>query len=114
MQCKYCGKEIKIGFKKRTSFCSDECRRKFYSPRKIFNCIVCGKKLVGRQRQFCSAECRLKDKAKSQQAKNKEIYKAVKMKPRVRHKPKMSIEEINAKARAEGLNYGQYVAKYGL
>lgn len=113
-KCKHCGKDMQIGWKRKRTYCSDECRKAYYSTRTIFNCVVCGKKLVGQQRQYCSPECQNKAKSKVQYAKNKEIYKAFKPKGRVRHKPAMSLAEVNAKARAEGLNYGQYVAKYGL
>ena len=105
---------MRIGWKRKKTYCSEECRKAYYSTRTIFNCVVCGKKLEGQQRQYCGEECRKKAKAQVQRAKNKEIYKAFKPKSKARHKPKMSIAEINEKARAEGLNYGQYVAKYGL
>lgn len=108
--CRYCGKEMNLGWTRQRVYCSDECRNAYYYTRENTECTVCGKKLVGHQRYFCSAECRNKSQKQTKQAR----YKTFRVKPKVRRKPKMSIAEINAKARLEGLNYGQYVAKYGL
>ncbi len=52
--------------------------------------------------KYCSAKCRLKANGR------------MSPKPRQRKKPSLSLAQINELARAEGLNYGQYVAKYGL
>lgn len=83
-------------------------------------CDMCGKDFVavkGNQR-YCSEECkrkavnaRLYAKRKEEFAEFKEYKKPM---PKKRTKPKMSIAKVNELARAEGLNYGQYVAKYGL
>ena len=120
-KCKYCGKEMKIGFGKRTVFCSVECCKAFYNQPKKKNktCEICGNALIGKQRRFCSYEC--KKKAMPKYVYDKDRYKKpkaeVKEKPkRKRGRPKkvLSLAEINARARAEGLNYGAYCTKYGL
>ncbi len=117
MKCRICGKEIKVGFKRKI-FCSKECSDLFYgykTERKT-NCVICGKPLVGRQRSYCSDECKSVAKTKSQQAENKVEYKKPKAepKPKVKKQKTLTISQVNELARAEGLNYGQYVAKYGL
>lgn len=122
MKCKHCGEEIKIAFGRRKVFCSNECRIAFYDKDKEEKfCVICGKKLSGRQRAYCSDECRQKGKIAYQTKRNNEEYKKpkaeVEEKPkrkRGRPKKKPTIADINAKARAEGLNYGQYCAKHGL
>lgn len=83
---------------------------------------ICGKALTGRQRSYCSSECR-RQAIKKQKAEYRKAYdvqfkkpkaEATTPKKRGRQKKTDPIAEINAKARAEGLTYGQYVGKYGL
>lgn len=109
--CKHCGKEMLYSFGRRL-FCSDECS-KAYSNRK---CKICGKTLTGNQRKYCSNECKRKGKSKYEYDYHKDQYKKPKAetKPQKKKKPALSIAEINKLARAEGLNYGQFVGKYGL
>lgn len=118
MQCRQCGKEIKITFGRRKVFCSDECSKAFYRKGEQ-HCVVCGEVLSGRRRSYCSDECRYKGKIAFQREKNKEEYKKPKAEERPkrkrgRPKKKPSLADINARARTEGLTYGQYCAKYGL
>lgn len=122
MKCRMCDKEIKIGFKRKI-FCSKKCSDLFYgykTDRKT-NCVICGKPLTGRQRSYCSDECKRKGKIEREIKEHKYEYKKpqaeeVKCEPKKRGRPKkkLSISEVNELARAEGLNYGQYVSKYGL
>lgn len=72
-------------------------------------CPICGNFFTGRPNKiYCSAKCRIKSD-------NKRLSKERK-KPKVNEcKGKikaLSLEEINRRARAEGLTYGQYMAKY--
>ena len=124
-KCLYCGKPIKIRFRKTEKFCSNECCQKYHreknqKSRKNKYCVVCGTELKGRQKQYCSSECRMKFVIQHQMEINKEQYKKpkaeVKVEPKKRGRPKkkITLEEINERARAENLTYGQYVAKYGL
>lgn len=70
-------------------------------------CTICGKKFLGRpNRMYCSPACRAKSQSK---AYKEEQESKVKKKSETRI---LSIEEINRRARAEGLSYGQYMAKY--
>lgn len=116
--CKYCGKEMQVSFRHRV-FCSDECSKAYYkrASRKNKNCEICGGALVGNQRKYCSA-CKAIAKSKYEYEYHKDQYKKPKVeatpKKRGRRKKITPIAEINAKARAEGLTYGQYVGKYGL
>ena len=118
--CKYCGEKIKIHFGKQTLFCSDKCRKAYYYRygRTNKKCAVCGQELTGRKRSYCSTECARKAKSKYEYEYHKDQYKKPKAeatsKKRGRRKKTDPIAEINAKARAEGLSYGQYVGKYGL
>jgi predicted nucleic acid-binding Zn ribbon protein len=122
MNCKYCGKKMQASFAHRV-YCSDECFRAFYKKKlkeKSTHCEICGKKLEGRKRKYCSAECLRYANKKQALILQKDEYKKPKAevnqepKKRGRPKKKPTLAQINAKARAEGLNYGQYVAKYGL
>ena len=124
-KCLNCGKELKFTFREKIKkFCSDSCKNKYHSKlksNKILHCLVCGKELEGRKRRYCSDECYHKAQLKRQRFLNEVEYKKSKAevkeapkKKRGRPKKKLSIADINKLARAEGLNYGQYVAKYGL
>ena len=72
------------------------------------------------QKAYCSAECRRKAKTKYENEYHKDQYKKPKAEvreaPKKRGSPKkrLSIADINKLAKEKGLNYGQYVAKYGL
>lgn len=118
--CRYCGKEMKIGFDNRRVFCSDECSKAFYGRLKRKNaiCDICGKPLTGMQKKYCSDECAKKGFVKVRNEYKKDLYK----KPKAEEKPKakrnrpkkvLSASEIETIARAEGLTYGKCVAKYG-
>lgn len=124
MECLYCGKHLKIIFREKIrKFCSDSCKNKYHAQlrkNKTKYCLECGKKLEGGQRKYCCEECRYKAQLKRQQAERDQCKK-----PKAEENPEakkrgrprkhgLTLAEINARAREEGLNYGQYVAKYGL
>ena len=105
--CKHCGKEFDTD-KNSQTYCSVKCRK--LERRKNARvehaqtlpgiCAFCGAKFTGdRKKKYCCDDCRIRH--------NKRL------KPKPRNKPAQSIADINALARAEGLSYGQYVAKYG-
>lgn len=69
-------------------------------------CKYCGKEFYGKIRaEYCSDECRhqvqLEQKRRYREKKNRN------------HKRDLSLTNLAALARNEGLTYGQYVAKYG-
>jgi predicted nucleic acid-binding Zn ribbon protein len=121
--CKYCGKVIKIKFGKQSAYCSTECRLAYYTNlhRTNTTCAVCGGPLSGRNRKYCSPECKKKETSRLQYLKNREAYKSSKPKAeskavvkKRRDKARKDLLKIVKKATEEGLTYGQYVAKYGL
>lgn len=126
MKCLWCGKEMKITFRESIrKFCCDSCKNKYHARQRsqnktIAHCLVCGKELEGRQRHYCSAECRYQAQLKRQQGLNQFEYKKPKAeenpeaKKRGRPKKGLTAAEIETMARAEGTSYGLIVAKYGL
>jgi hypothetical protein len=73
-----------------------------YSVEKICVCENCGKEFTTmRRKSYCSNECRF-------EANGQKRKKANQMK----FKPKYTLAQVNALARAEGLTYGQYMARY--
>lgn len=71
-------------------------------------CGICGKIFPGfHSAKYCSDECKAEAVRRQERARTE--------KRRELRRPKnMSIVEIARAARAEGLQYGEYVAKYGL
>lgn len=67
-------------------------------------CKTCGKVFIRniRHKTYCSAECKMKMDRYRWAARRKKKKSNL-----------ITIAEINRKAFAEGLTYGQYVAKYG-
>ena len=57
--CKVCGKPVG---QYRRSFCSDECKKKFYNDAQRVNqamkCLVCGQPLPKGYKKYCSLTCR--------------------------------------------------------
>lgn len=112
IKCPWCGKEFERK-KSAQKFCCEECRKaakkqtmkqnhKVYKSLKLVECGWCSLFFESKNgEEYCCAECRKKaenrKKKREKQAKNK-----------------LDLSQINELARAEGLNYGQYVAKYGL
>ena len=124
-KCLNCGNEFKYRFRSTEKFCSAECCHKYHQHKRKAStntvCLICGKALTGNQTKYCSEECRYKAQLERQRQLNKNEYKKPKAdtvappsKKRGRPPKKLSIADINQLAREEGLNYGQYVAKYGL
>ena len=117
---------MKITFRESIrKFCCDSCKNKYHARQRsqnktIAHCLVCGKELEGRQRHYCSAECRYQAQLKRQQGLNQFEYKKPKAeenpeaKKRGRPKKGLTAAEIETMARAEGTSYGLIVAKYGL
>jgi hypothetical protein len=119
----YCGKEFKMNLKGNQKYCSQKCCEGWYrhkKPKEVKYCAICGREVEDTKRLYCSPDCSYEAMLRRQSA-YKSIYKKPKAevkeepkKKRGRKKKKLSLAEINELARAEGLNYGQYVAKYGL
>lgn len=119
--CQNCGKEFAQKFRSSEKFCSTFCRKFYHRQEKPAYkvCEICGKGFEGKAQRYCSPECRYQAQLERQRA-----YKVNFKKPQAEvkeehkkkrgRKKKLSLAEINELARAEGLNYGQYVAKYGL
>lgn len=82
-------------------YCSDECHKKsLQKPERTFVCECCGKDFKSvRKRRFCEPACRDYSAGRAPVEKGKK-------------KKTASLSEVLAKAKAEGLTYGQYVAKY--
>lgn len=119
--CKKCGKEFKIRFRSNEKFCSQECCKAFHGikEKKELFCVVCGVKLRGKSKKYCSESCARKAAIlrNMKQMKESSELKGTSRAPKIikrKRKPKYTLAQINDMARAEGLNYGQYVAKYGL
>ncbi len=80
----------------------------------IRKCLICGWQLTGTQSKYCSDECRREAAAMKQAEKNERYKKPHAVERKKAKKPLLSLAQVNELARAEGLNYGQYCAKYGL
>ena len=110
-KCITCGQEF-IPNNQCQKHCCDACRREAYSIKlktrrkdREFVCELCGAKFVSDyKRKYCCEVC-MKEASRQRKRKPKENNK---------NKPTTSLAQINELARAEGLNYGQYVAKMGL
>lgn len=119
-KCKLCGKDFKIRFRSNEVFCSEECCKAFHGIRakKDLYCVICGKKLSGKNKKYCGETCRrraatlrnMEEMKELSESKDVETPKVIKKK----RKPKLTLVQIAVEARKEGLSYGQYVAKYGL
>lgn len=86
--------------------------KKLEEPQKLIKrCAICGKEFVARRdsQKCCSDECRKENASRYQKAKYEKSYRTARPEPK---KPKNNITEIAVAARAEGLTYGQYAAKY--
>ena len=123
-RCIYCGKSFKNTFKTNQKYCSQRCCEGWYKHKKekeIKLCVICGKEVTGKKRLYCSPDCSYEAMLRRQstykyqwQKPQAEVKEEPIKKKRGRPKKKLSLADINEMARAEGLNYGQYVAKYGL
>ena len=111
MKCMICGEESGG----RRQICSEECRakrrRRLYIENAktslfIRECAVCGKEFTTNNplKDTCNKKCAMK--YANRNAKPKRIKQI--------EQPKLSIAEVNAEARKQGLTYGQYVLRRGL
>ena len=123
MNCLYCGKPLKISFARPKKYCNKKCRVNYnYEKKKKIDeenkknkgplyCECCGKLLTGRQRKYCSLEC----KNGYNNGSYKNPFPEIKaQKPKKSGKPKMSLSEVIALAKKEGLTYGKYCEKHNL
>ncbi len=79
---------------------------------RVRKCVICGNIFVGRpNKKYCCSECRRKAQTEKK-AKECKKPKEIETKKPKRKLGSLSLEQINKRARAEGLTYGQYVAKY--
>lgn len=124
-KCLYCENEFKYRFRSTEKFCSTKCCHDYHNGRRKLTankvCAVCGKEITGQHTKYCSSECRYKAQIERQRNRYEKEYKSTlteteekQKKKRGRPRKRLSIADINQLAREEGLNYGQYVAKYGL
>ena len=107
--CKHCEKEF-VSEKNVRKYCSSECRIKANKKKAMgvreFTCLWCGLKFMSdRARKYCCDKCR--DNANDERCQARRRAKN-------KFKPKLSIDEITALAKEEGLSYGKYCAKHGL
>lgn len=114
-KCLNCNKEFKISFRSNEKFCSHACAIAYHNnKRKVERfCVVCGKKLTGKQKRFCSDECRHRQHTLNQMEELKGFREVNLPEEKPKPKPKIPAHEVEKIARAEGLTYGQCVAKYG-
>ena len=108
--------------------CSEECaaaRRKKYAENKNAKaraatrerlgtrfCVVCGNEFAVNHpaKICCSPECQRERDRERVRISNRSIQQKTAKKAKSSEK---AINDINAKAKAMGLSYGQYVARYG-
>lgn len=104
--CEWCDKKFEPKGNAQ-KFCSKSCAKKafnarMYNKEKVVVCEECGKEFTTfRRKIYCSAECRLMSYGRIK-----------KVKKTVQTKPQMTLAQVNAMARAEGLSYGQYMTKF--
>ena len=82
---------------------------------KACNCAYCGSPFIQKncKQKFCSVSCRDENK-KKRFKENPEKYSYHYKRKCGRKKKGTDLGMINERARAEGLTYGQYVARHGL
>ena len=105
----HCGKEF-VANHNNQRHCSVKCRRDANKKKAMgvreFTCEWCGLKFMSdRARKYCCDSCR--NKANDDRCRARRT-------PKIKNKPKLSIEEVAVLSREEGLSYGQYCAKHGL
>ena len=83
-----------------------------YNPQ-IKKCTICGTQFTSAKsnvQKYCSTECAA-EAARIRNEENKRLYAERKRHAGEKNK---SLVDIDRRAKAEGLTYGQYVAKYGI
>ena len=102
-ECARCGNQFQTN-RNAKKFCSQQCRiaYTYYGKKQTeWECASCGKMFYSeRKRKYCKPDC------------YRENYHRPTSDRKV-SKPKRSLAEINAAAKAEGLSYGQYMVKHG-
>lgn len=125
-ECVECGK-LFVTNKGNKVTCSKECsdiRKKKYNDEKnakareatrerlgIRICVICGNEFAPNQpaKVCCSPECqRVRDRQRVRESNH-----SIKLRNKKVKSTEQQINDINAKAKAMGLSYGQYVARYG-
>lgn len=102
-----CGKPFTTD-KNAKKYCSEKCyrmanRKKYIEKITEQTCAFCGKTFSHmKKKKYCSVLCRQKANGRKKDV------------PREKKKLPMTLEQIAVASRAEGLSYGQYVAKHGL
>lgn len=80
-------------------------------------CEECGKSFLANRKhgKYCCEECRREGNRRKVRESSRIYYARKKLSHAARPDGgKMSLAEINQKARDEGMSYGPYVAKHGL
>lgn len=129
--CEFCGKKFEASRKDRR-YCSRKClNQKMISHRreeaaavdrewkKEKPCKICGKLFMPRiANQLCCSSACSEENAKITTRTNywesKKTKEVKEKKQREQKQKKLSIAEINKRAREEHMSYGQYCGKYGL
>lgn len=77
----------------------------------IKNCIVCGTQFETdvHSKKTCSAECARLRRNMTMSRRERELREIKKKEKAIR---KETLSDVNAKAKAIGLSYGEYVARY--
>lgn len=112
--CEWCGEPF-VAIRYNQKCCTRECAYELYKARvykteKTCICGYCEKEFkTMRKRTYCSSECRIAANGQKQRVADRKLKAK-----RDKSKPKFTLAQVNAMARAEGLTYGQYMAKYSL
>lgn len=121
--CPVCKREF-VPSQSAQKYCCVECRVAYYANLKKkttekYECACCGTIFESdRRKKYCSVKCQRKGKGSnsrttSKKRKSNSFFARISA-PKKKKNGKLTLAEINELARSEGLNYGQYVAKYGL
>lgn len=127
--CAECGEEFESD-RKNGRFCSEKCRRRYNSRKQHAKyrsepymhtvvCRECGKKFQHKTGsiRYCSAECRsAADRARRQERdsarqKREEQHNRDVRETMARLARKSTVAKVNAAGRAQGLSYGQMMAR---
>jgi hypothetical protein len=130
-QCRHCGSDFEVDennhHQRKIEYCSDKCRHREHDLRKRGGpvriekvCEECGKPYIAGRRDSvtCSRECnyeRNKRRVRDRGAYYREKYRAERIlqeeKAKRKKKKIESIDQIQKKAQAMGMSYGQYMAQ---
>ena len=128
IKCKYCESEFKP-LTDRQIFCSASCRIKYGNAKqrsqmqgkvyeKVVKCAWCNNeftRLSTSRKRYCSEDCKNTANKNKKNEALKEVMKGFRKSEKEKNKkPKLTITEINQKARVLHMSYGEYVSKYGV